>query len=318
LDDQFETRAIDLVKPRRLCVPVALNGGAVKHPDRDLLCYQARLAAGEPASDPHRGPHVNDTFQLERLDTAREDDVCLPSTHRELTMRGCYDHDSSASGWDHIVAAGFTVVDMGPFRSELDALPAGVKGWVWLGDYDNTTCTWQQSDAWIRTHVAAVAGDPKIAGYFLADEPHVWDCPRAPDDVRARAALVRSIDPGPPTFVVLEPHSPGNPYAPYVGTVDVIAADPYPCSYANGCVMTKIDGEIALLEAAGVPRYWGVLQAFADSYYRYPTRDELREAFARWRSSRMDGYLVFAWSYAGNSLDDHPDLVDVLRDENGR
>ena len=71
---------------------------------------------------------------------------------------------------------------------------------------------------------------------------------------------------------------------------------------------SRANGEIALLEAAGVPRYWGVLQAFADSYYRYPTRDELREAFARWRSSRMDGYLVFAWSYAGNSLDDHPDL----------
>jgi hypothetical protein len=317
LSDQFETRTVDLVKPRRLCVPVALNGGTVKNPGRDLLCYQARLADGESPHEPRRGLHVNDVFGLERLDTVREDDVCVPASHTVLTVRGCYDHDSSATGWDHIVAAGFTVVDMGPYRSELDALPAGVKGWVWLGDYDNTTCAWEQSDDWIRSHVGAVAGDPKIAGYFLADEPHVWDCPSAPDDVRTRAALVKSIDAGPPTFVVLEPHSPGNPYAPYVGTVDVIAADPYPCSYTNGCRMTKIDDEIALLEAAGAPRYWGVVGVFADAYYRYPTPDELREEFARWRASRMDGYLVFAWSYAGNSLEDHPDLVDVLQEENG-
>jgi hypothetical protein len=117
---------------------------------------------------------------------------------------------------------------------------------------------------------------------------------------------------------VLEPHTPGNPYAPYVGTVDVIGADPYPCSYTNGCRMTKIEDEIQLLEAAGVPRYWGVLQAFADSYYRYPTPDELREEFTLWRASRMEGYVVFAWSYAGNSLEDHPELVDVLREENAR
>jgi hypothetical protein len=233
-----------------------------------------------------------------------------------FVVRGIYDHDSSPTGYDYITATGFSVLDRGAYLEELTGLPAGVKAWVWLGDYDNTTCAWEQSDDWIRSHVSAIAGNPNIAGYFLADEPHIWDCPNAPADLYMRHLLVKSIDPGPPTFAVIEPHSPGNPYAPYVGTVDVIAADRYPCSFANGCVFSKIDDAIALLEAAGVPRYWGVLQAFQDSYYRLPTPDELHEEFAHWRASRMEGYIVFAWQWDGMSLESQPALLDALRIEN--
>src|SRR5205823_2909168 len=83
--------------------------------------------------------------------------------------------------------------------------------------------------------------------------------------------------PAHPTMAVIEPHWPENPYTPYVGTVDIIGVDRYPCSYVSGCVFSKIDDTLALLDQAGVPHYWAFIQAFADSYYRMPTADEVHE-----------------------------------------
>jgi hypothetical protein len=235
---------------------------------------------------------------------------------RAFAIHGCYGKDSSASRFDHIVADGFTVVDRGAFTDQLDALPPGVKGSVWLGAYDNNTCTWEKSDDWIRSHVSAIAGHPAIAAYYLADEPHVWECPNAPDQLQTRSGLVKSIDSGPPTFTVIQPHSPGNPFTPYVGTVDVLGGERFPCSHSGGCVMSNIDETIRLLDEARVPRYWVLVQAFADSFYRMPTADELRQEFQHWRASRMEGYLVFSWNFGTDNLERHPDLIDVLASEN--
>src|SRR5438270_9141269 len=223
-----------------------------------------------------------------------------------LAVHGCSGDDTSASGFDHLVSAGCNVIDRSAFRKYLDALPRGAKGKVWLGNYDNSTCSWEKSDDWIRSHVPAIAGHPAIGVYELADVPHVWDCPSAPAQFKERSDLVRSIDPGVPTFAVIEPRAGENPYSPYVGTVDIIGADRYPCTYKHGCVMSKIDETIRLLDEAGVPRYWVAVQAFADVTHRLPSADELREEFQHWRQSRMEGYLVFSWDFGSTQLDDHP------------
>jgi len=236
----------------------------------------------------------------------------------KLSVKGCYGKDGSPSSFARIREAGFNAVDRPAFREALDALPPDMKGIVWLGQYRDD-CSWEKSDDWIRSHVAAIAGHRAILAYMLADEPHTWDCPSAPAQVRARSALVKSIDPGPPTVVVIEPKTKAqNPYTPYVGSVDIIAADPYPCSHTGGCDMSKIDKQIALLEEANVPRYWVLVQAFADSYYRLPTVAELNDEFRHWRRSRMEGYLVFQWAYKGTTLEDHPDLVEALKQENAK
>ena len=235
-----------------------------------------------------------------------------------VAVRGCLGKDSSATQYDRIVAAGFTALDRAAYRDYLDGLPAGVKALVWLGDYDNTTCTWEKSDDWIRTHVEAIAGHPAIAAYYIADEPHLWDCPLVAVHLKARSDFVNSLDPTHPTMAVIEPHWPENPYTPYVGMVDIIGVDRYPCSYVSGCVFSKIDDTLALLDQAGVPHYWAFIQAFADSYYRMPTADEVHEEFRHWRQSRMEGYVVFSWAYGTDTLENHPDLIDALGWENSR
>ncbi len=241
-----------------------------------------------------------------------------PTASGGMAVRACLGRDSSATQYDRIVGTGFTALDRGAYRDYLDGLPAGVKALVWLGDYDNTTCTWEKSDDWIRTHVEAIAGHPAIAAYYIADEPHLWDCPLAAVHLKARSDLVKSLDPAHPTMAVIEPHWPENPYTPYVGTVDIIGVDRYPCSYVSGCVFSKIDDTLALLDQAGVPHYWAFIQAFADSYYRMPTADELHEEFRHWRQSRMEGYVVFSWAYGTDTLENHPDLIDALSWENSR
>ncbi|TMA43626.1 MAG: hypothetical protein E6J83_09970, partial [Deltaproteobacteria bacterium] len=109
----------------------------------------------------------------------------MPTASGGMAVRGCLGKDSSATQYDHIVATGFTALDRAAYRDYLDGLPAGVKALVWLGDYDNTTCTWEKSDDWIRTHVEAIAGHPAIAAYYIADEPHLWDCPLAAVHLKA-------------------------------------------------------------------------------------------------------------------------------------
>ena len=82
-------------------------------------------------------------------------------------------------------------------------------------------------------------------------------------------------------------------------------------------IFTDIDETIGLLETAKVPRYWAIVQAFADSFYRWPTAEELHEEFRQWRVSSMEGYIVFSWAYSGDTLANHPDLVTALMAENG-
>ena len=213
-------------------------------------------------------------------------------------VRGVYDRDLSPTGFDDEAAVGFNFIDSGPYRDEMDALKArGLKGFVWLGGYSNETCSFRESDGWVRSHVSEIAGHPGVGAYFIDDEPDAAKCPRAPQQMKARASLVKSLDPRPPTLVVI--------YKPrqlrlFAGTVDVLGLDKYPCSIKNGCDYSKIDVQAAEADRLGV-RYWGVIQAYGDDWYKVPTPEEMHQQFEHWRSTNMEGYLVFAWRYPDDS-----------------
>src|SRR4051794_15409799 len=74
-------------------------------------------------------------------------------------MRGMFFRQSN-DGFDTEVADGFNLIDS--VSSEVAALPSGVRGLTWVGDYDKTLCTWEVSDAQISSYVTAHKGDPKV------------------------------------------------------------------------------------------------------------------------------------------------------------
>jgi hypothetical protein len=229
--------------------------------------------------------------------TTSTDPVPPPPPPARYAIRGLYDRDFSATGFDDEAAIGFNFIDSGPYKDQMDALAArGLKGFAWLGGYSNTTCAFNQSDDWVRSHVAAVAGNPGVGGYFIDDEPDPVSCPNVAQQIKARSDLVKSIDPGPPTFMV---DYKVDRFALWAGKTDVLGLDHYPCSIQNGCDYSKIDAEAAEADRLGI-RYWGVIQAHGDAWYKVPTPDELHQQFVHWRATRMEGYLVFAWHFPDN------------------
>ena len=234
-----------------------------------------------------------------------------------LPIRAIFDRDFFPTGFSDQAAIGFTTFDSGPWPEEMDRLSAhGAQGFVWLGGYSNQRCTFLKSDEWVRERVSAMAGHPAVAAYLIDDEPLAKECPTAPAQIKARTQLIKSIDPVPPTSVVLYRLEE---LALFAGTVDVLAVDRYPCSLRNGCDYSIIDEGIAELDRLGV-RYWGVIQAHGDTWYRVPTPEELHQQFLRWRASRMEGYFVYAWHWPDLQpslwLANHPELQAQLAIEN--
>jgi hypothetical protein len=235
----------------------------------------------------------------------------------QYAVRGVIDRDFSATGFNDEAAVGFNFIDTSPYAEELDPLAArGLKGFVWLGGYSNDTCAFKKNDDWIRSHVGAIAENPAVGAYLLDDEPDAAVCPGAPAQMKARSDLVKSLDPGPTTFVIVYKNEQ---FALFAGTVDVLALDKYPCSLKNGCDYSKIDDAVAEADRLGV-RYWAVIQAHGDDWYKVPSPDELHQQFLHWRASRMEGYIVFAWHWPDNDsslwLANHPELQAQLDVEN--
>jgi hypothetical protein len=217
------------------------------------------------------------------------------------------------------VRNGWNLLDVGSVSSA-DALPRGAKGLVWVGDYDNDTCSWEQSNAQVRSEVENAVGDRKVYGFFISDEPNPYKCPSAPGDHKARTKLIHSIDGSKRTVIVLDSNGfsgqnsndalaqlPG-----WKGTADYIGLDPYPCYRGERCDFSWVKKTIGHANAAGLP-YWGVTQAFDGGSWRWPTPAEEARLLTLWAHSRQRGYMTFAWDWNGSVLPSRPKLVRILR-----
>ena len=123
-------------------------------------------------------------------------------------------------------AAGFDLADVNAdARSELDRLPPGVRGLVWLGDCGGATASF-------RAATDAFAGDPKLFGFYVMDEPLPTTCPAA--NLLAENNWIHAHVPDAKTFAILEnlgsetePTFAGS-YTPRDSGLDLIGLDPYP------------------------------------------------------------------------------------------
>jgi hypothetical protein len=184
-----------------------------------------------------------------------------------------------------------------------------------------TSCTFEHDDDWIRERLIEIRDDPRIAAFYLGDEPLYSLCPGGPATFAARTALVHEYD-SRPTFTVIQAYDPNSgeqyPYRYWVGSVDILVFDVYPVSFEHGFDAPLLAGAIAAADALGVP-YWAMVQAFQDDYYRLPTPEEIDQQFQLWGTAqRLTGYIVFSWDWAGTNLEDHPDVLDQLAYENGQ
>jgi hypothetical protein len=236
-------------------------------------------------------------------------------------VRGVFGRDTSATGTDNIAATGFNTVTVSPLNYDISALDErGLKGLVWLWDYNNKTCSFQRSDAWVRDRVLENVNNPAVVAYQIADEPNAILCPSAPDQLAARTELIHDLHPGVPTYISISIKS-GNVYFPYeyfVDSVDILGLVVYPCSWKRGCRFGMINTAIREARADGVGRFWAVMQDFGKpgAWYRQPTADELAEQFDRWADSGLSGYLVYHWGYG--ELDSRPSHLAVLAQQNDR
>jgi hypothetical protein len=259
------------------------------------------LAAGALVSACAAGPTVNGAG--------------APGLVTQLTYRYLTDLGNGAMDRDY----GYNLVDLGPYRAAIDALPAGERALVWIGNYSKDRCAFDLPDATVRQTLTTLAGDPKVAGYYLADEAddavptYGGHCPNVAAQVTQRSLLVHQLAPGAFTYEVVT--EPGN-FAAFAHATDVMGADPYPCLRGRACDWTEIPAYIAALNAAQVPRYWALLQAFGYGKWRAPTAAELARMIGQWAHSRWQGEQTFSWSYLNWSLKSHPDLLAVLKSLN--
>jgi hypothetical protein len=228
--------------------------------------------------------------------------------------RGIY--TTTGADYARIADLGFRTVIANPFKSALEEVRGhGLTAMIYLGGYNSGTCTFGWSDATVVTRVRAIKEHPASVMYYIADEPHTATCPTAVEQIKARAELVKSIDPTASTAIAENRSADVTAFA---NATDVMVLSTYPCSYVGGCVLSKIDDALAAARAAGVKHPWAAPQSFGDDYYRIPSPQELQAIVDRWKAGRVQGFFTYTWNCCGDpeTLANHPELWDTWRREN--
>src|SRR2546427_7078889 len=154
-----------------------------------------------------------------------------------------------------VASHGWNLLDVSS-QSSADQLPGQTRGIMYVGGlYDNSTCDWEVSDSALTAKVGAMAGDPKVAGYYISDEPDPYACPSAPAQHRARSQLIHSLDPGKMTVMAMDSNSGQaslDQVPLWVGAADYVGLDPYPCYQNAPCNFAWIDAIIEAADWAGL------------------------------------------------------------------
>ena len=158
---------------------------------------------------------------------------------------------------------GFNLADVSSV-AEADALPAGVKGLIWLGDTSGLTTAFMNT-------VDAAANDPKVFGFYVADEPADSAIP----NLAIEDAYIALHAPGKVSFIVAEDDgTPQNPFyaiTPANTGADLIGLDPYPVrpQFTGGMDLGVIDAAVQEAVQVGwsVSQIVPVYQAFGGGDY---------------------------------------------------
>jgi hypothetical protein len=226
-------------------------------------------------------------------------------------------HYTSGGSAAAIAAAGFNLADV-QYVEQLNALPPGMKGLIWLDEASGVTPRF-------IAKVKPFIGNPKLFGFRLCDEPDItgkYHSPAvSPAALKAEADWIRANVPGAVTFVTLmdmgsfeAPHFM-NTFNPANTGIDFFGLDPYP---VRGKVfdLDFIDRTVEAAVAAGIPlnKIVPVFQAFGGGnwrtytggvrdVYKLPTPDQANQIFARWATYAPNPVFDFAYAWGSQNGD---------------
>lgn len=228
--------------------------------------------------------------------------------------------------------AGFDLADVSS-SSQLDLLPQGTEGLVWLGQCDGVTAKFMAA-------VNAVIEHPKTFGFYLMDDPDpsgMWRPLCKGSDLRAESDWIHQRRPGVVTFVALmnlgslaAPRF-SEDYNPEASHVDLFGVAPYPCR-ANWpkCDLDMIDRFVAASLEAGFPiaRIVPTFQTFGGGEwrsdggggFRLPSASEMQSILERWYKFSPAPVFDYAYSWgrqrADESLETSAELQAVFERRN--
>ena len=235
-----------------------------------------------------------------------------PTTALHYTANGNFVNGVYAPGAD-----GFNLADVGSV-SELNALPPGVKGLVYLGLTNG-------ADANFQATVSAFKNNPNLYGFYIADEPGGG----LAANLKAEFDWIHANVPGAKTFIIEQNlSSDTNPdfvYNPANTDIDLFGLDPYPIK-ASGVDYSIIPTAVSAAEGAGIPLadIVPVYQAFGGGGYSdwiLPTPAQEQQILSTWGSVVPAPAFDYAYSWGvqvgDTALSDDPALQAVFAAHNG-
>lgn len=211
--------------------------------------------------------------------------------------------------------SGFNLADVSSV-DELNALPAGVKGLVWLDQGDGVTQSFIDA-------VTPFIGNPKAYAFFLKDEPDPtgqWNTLVTAANLKAESDWIHAHVPGAKTFITMmnmgssDNPSFANTYTPANTHIDLFGIDPYPVrSDASTVDYNMIDKAVAAAEASGIPaaNIVPVFQTFgggnwvddSGGHYVMPTAAQEQQMLAHWAALIPNPAFDYAYAWGSQNGD---------------
>ncbi len=211
--------------------------------------------------------------------------------------------------------AGFNLADVSSV-DELNSLPTGVKGLVWLDQGDGVTQSFIDA-------VTPYIGNPNVYGFFLKDEPDPtgqWGTLVTANNLKAESDWIHANIPGAKTFITMmqmgssDDPSFANTYTPENTHIDLFGIDPYPVRSESTTVdYNMIDKTVAAAEAAGIPadKIVPVFQTFgggnwvddSGGHYVLPSAAQEQQILAHWSALAPNPAFDYAYAWGSQNGD---------------
>jgi hypothetical protein len=217
---------------------------------------------------------------------------------------------------------GFNLADVSSLDA-LNALPAGVKGLVYLGMTDGVTPAFKAA-------VDQYIGNPKLYGFYVADQPTT--VPAA--NIKAESDYIHANVPGAITFMWIQntsaPTTPVyNLYNPQNTDIDLFGISPQPVRpmFTGGTDFSVIPDAVNAAVAGGIPLadIVPIYQAFGGgsiaSSYTLPTASQEQQIISTWATYVPNPAFDFAYSWGvqdDNAISNEPSLQQVFAAHNAQ